>query len=105
MKRIYFDSCIYGEIIRRNIQFEQIKNILAKNKFRLIISAENMFEMASCWKSGKASDIEDGIKRFNLVKVLLPCHFLQMIPNILIMELDKLINGTPVSPYFINQDK
>ena len=73
MKKIYFDSNIYAEIIRRNIQAGQVRNILAKNKLKLIISTENMFEMASCWKSGKPADIEYGIKRFNLVKDLCKC--------------------------------
>lgn len=105
MKKIYFDSNIYAEVIRRNISAQQIKDILSKKKLKLIMSSENVFEMASCWKSGKPADIEDGIKRFSLTKELLPCLFLQEIPSILLMELDKIINGASISPYFINQDK
>lgn len=105
MKKIYFDSNIYSEIVRKNIRPEQIKHILSKNKFRLVISAQNMFEIASCWKSGKVTDIEQGIKRFTLIENLLPCRFFETIPNILLMEIDKAINDASVSPFVGDQDK
>ena len=93
MKKIYFDSNIYAEIIRRDIKYNQIKDILSRKKLRLIISSLNVFEIASCWKSGNLSNIEQGIKRFKLIKGLFPCRFLNEIPNILLMELDNLINN------------
>jgi len=105
MKKIYFDSNIYAEIIRRDIKSDQIKNILSGKKLRLIISSLNVFEIASCWKSGNPSDIEQGIKRFKLIKELFPCRFLNTIPNILLMELDNLINNVSFSPFCENQEK
>lgn len=105
MKKIYFDSNIYAEIIRRDIKSEQIKNILSGNNLKLIISSLNVLEIASCWKSGDPSAIEQGIKRIKLIKELLPCRFLNTIPNILLMELDNLINNVSFSPFCENQEK
>ena len=105
MKKIYFDSNIFNEIIRKHIKSEQIRSILSEKKYRLIISSLNMFEIASCWKSGNHSFIEQGIKRFKLIKELLPCRFLNTIPNILLMELDNVINNTTISPFCENQEK
>ncbi len=105
MKKIYFDSNVYSEIIRRNMKSEQIRSILSKKKFQLIISSLNMFEIASCWKSGNLLDIKEGIKRFNLIKELLPCRLLNTIPSILLMEVDRVINNTNISPFCKNQDK
>lgn len=105
MKKVYFDSNIYSEIIRRDIKSEQIRSILSEKKLQLIISSLNMFEIASCWKSGDPSDIEQGIKRFKLIKELLPCRFLNTIHNILLMEIDKAINNANISPFCENQGK
>jgi len=105
MKKIYFDSNIYAEIVRRDIKYNQIKDILSRRKLRLIISSLNVFEIASCWKSGDLSNIEQGIKRFKLIKGLFPCRFLNTIPKILLMELDNLINDVSFSPFCENQEK
>ena len=64
-----------------------------------------MFEIASCWRAGNPSDIDQGIKRFKLIKDLLPCRFLNTIPNILLMEIDNAINDTNFSPFCENQEK
>ena len=104
MKKVYFDSNIYSEIIRRDIKSDQIRSILSEKKLRLIISSLNMFEIASCWKSRNSSNIDAGINRFKLIKELLPCRFHNTIPNILLMEIDNVINNAGISP-FCDQEK
>jgi len=105
MKRVYFDSNVYAEIIRKHLKVENIKNILNEKKLQLAISSLNLFELASCWKSGNSSHINEGIKRAQLINGLLPCHFLDTIPTILLMEIDKAINNISFSPFCKDSQK
>jgi hypothetical protein len=90
---VYFDNNIYADIIRQGLNAGLIKSALDKNKSILLISSLNLFEAASCWKSGSQQAIAEGMKRFQLLKDLLPCRFLQEVKAILVGEIDKALNN------------
>lgn len=99
-KIIYFDSNVYADFIRQGVKADLIKNILDRNKLVLAISSLNLFEAASCWKSRNPETINQGIKRFQLFRDLLPCRFLREVPEIVFGEIDKALNNRVLSIFY-----
>lgn len=99
-RKVYFDNNIYADIIRLGISVDLIKEILSRNNLVLTVSSLNLFEAASCWKSGDSKAINQGVKRFQLFRELLPCSFLEEIPTILKGEITKALYQQSIEVFY-----
>ncbi len=105
-KKIYFDNNVYDKLLTE-VSVSALKVYLASKDYELVLSVQNIYEVASCFKSGNQDNAEKGIEVANFLRKLHPYFLLTSRKRQIAGEVERLgkEGQRPSSPFLTGRDK
>lgn len=102
---VYFDQNVY-DFCADNIPAVELQQILRHKNHELVLGTLDLFEVASCFKSGNKQNVERGKCLSQYFGSLLPMKMLRDISGLLQLEARKSVEKNPIeSIYYGGKDK